>query len=80
MVSLITDCWTSNQTIGYICLTAHYIDSDWRLQKRIISFTELAPPHTGEVIADAITEYLMKWNILKKVGTITLDNASNDDR
>jgi hypothetical protein len=22
----------------------------------------------------------MKWNILKKVGTITLDNASNNDR
>jgi Domain of unknown function (DUF4413) len=80
MISLTTDCWTSNQTIGYMCLTAHYIDSNWKLQKRIISFTELAPPHTGEVIADAITESLMKWNILQKVGTITLDNASSNDR
>jgi BED zinc finger len=32
-ISLTSDCWTSNQTIGYMCLTAHYIDSDWKLQK-----------------------------------------------
>jgi hypothetical protein len=74
------DCRISNQTIGYMCLTAHYIDSNWKLQKRIISFTELAPPHTGDVIVDAITESLMKWNILQKVGTITLDNVSSNDR
>jgi len=33
MISLTSDCWTSNQTIGYICLTAHFIDFDWKLQK-----------------------------------------------
>jgi hypothetical protein len=37
-ISLTSDCWISNQTIGYMCLTAHYIDSDWKLQKRIINF------------------------------------------
>jgi hypothetical protein len=50
------------------------------MQKRIINFTELAPPHTGEIITYAITESLMKWNILSKIGTITLDNTSNNDR
>jgi hypothetical protein len=35
-------------------LTAHYIDSDWKLQKHIISFNELAPPHSGEGIADGV--------------------------
>ncbi|KAJ0576191.1 putative transcription factor/ chromatin remodeling BED-type(Zn) family [Helianthus annuus] len=80
MISVTRDCWTSNQTIGYMCLTAHYIDSDWKLQKRIIGFNELAPPHSGEVISDAILECLIKWGIQDKVGTITLDNASNNDR
>jgi hypothetical protein len=46
MISLTSDCWTSNQTIEYMCLTAHFIDSDWKLQKRIIGFKELAPPHS----------------------------------
>jgi hypothetical protein len=50
------------------------------LQKRIISFIELAPPHTGEVISDAILDSLRKWGIINKIGTIILDNASNNDK
>lgn len=30
-VSLTTDCWTSRTQMSYMCLTAHYIDSDWKL-------------------------------------------------
>ncbi|KAJ0554231.1 putative HAT dimerization domain, ribonuclease H-like superfamily, hAT-like transposase, RNase-H [Helianthus annuus] len=80
MISLTSDCWTSNQTIGYMCLTAHFVDSDWKLQKLIIGFNELAPPHNGEVISDGILECLIKWGIQDKIGTITLDNATNNDR
>ncbi|KAD4179532.1 hypothetical protein E3N88_28123 [Mikania micrantha] len=80
MISLTSDCWTSNQTIGYMCLTAHFVDSDWKMQKCIIGFNELAPPHSGEVISDAILECVIKWGIQDKIGTITLDNASNNDR
>ncbi len=25
-ISLMTDLWTSNQTIGYICLTGYFLD------------------------------------------------------
>ena len=37
-VSLTTDVWTSIQNLGYMCITAHYIDAKWSLQKRIIKF------------------------------------------
>lgn len=37
-ISLTTDLWTSNQTIGYICITAHFIDEEWKPQKRIVKF------------------------------------------
>jgi hypothetical protein len=63
-----------------MCLTAHYIDFDWKLQKRIIDFNELAPPNSGEVISDGILECLIKWGIQDKIAIITLDNASNNDR
>ncbi|XP_020114531.1 zinc finger BED domain-containing protein RICESLEEPER 2-like [Ananas comosus] len=78
-ISLTCDCWTSKQTIGYMALTAHYIDSEWQLQKRVIAFIELEPPHTGLVISDAISECLLDWGIQDKVSTITLDNASSND-
>ena len=32
-VSLTTDAWTSIQNNSYMSLTAHYVDSDWILQK-----------------------------------------------
>ncbi|KAJ1701202.1 hypothetical protein LUZ63_000981 [Rhynchospora breviuscula] len=79
-ISLTSDCWTSNTSVGYMSLTAHYVDANWKLQKRIISFIDLAPPHSGEVISDGILDCLMKWGIQDKIGTITLDNASSNDR
>lgn len=35
-VSLTADTWTSNQNKGYMCITCHFIDKEWKLQKRII--------------------------------------------
>lgn len=33
-VSLTTDTWTSNQKLCYMSLTAHFIDENWKLQKK----------------------------------------------
>lgn len=40
-ISLTSDMWTSNRTVGYICITAHFIDEDWKPQKRIVKFTAM---------------------------------------
>ena len=37
-ISITTNIWTSIQNINYMCVTAHWIDSEWRLQKKIINF------------------------------------------
>ena len=55
-ISLTTDLWTSNQTLSYMCLVAHYIDSDWKMQCRVLNFFELDPPHKGPVIGQATYE------------------------
>ena len=49
-----TDLCTSNQTLSYMCVVAHYIDGNWNLQNRVLAFIELDPPHSGNVIADAL--------------------------
>ena len=30
-ISLTSDLWTLNQSIGYMCLTGHFLDSKWKL-------------------------------------------------
>ena len=78
-ISLTSDLWTSNQTLGYMCLTCHYLDAEWNLQKRILNFCCLPPPHTGIAIADCILQCLSDWDIEDKVSIITLDIASSND-
>uniref|UniRef100_A0A8R7QME6 BED-type domain-containing protein n=1 Tax=Triticum urartu TaxID=4572 RepID=A0A8R7QME6_TRIUA len=78
-ISLTTDLWTSNQTISYMCVVAHYIDEDWKMQTRVLAFIELDPPHSGNVIADALYVCVTEWKIENKIMSVTLDNASNND-
>ena len=46
-VAFTSDCWTSLNTDGCISLTAHFIDDNWCLQKRILNFYFMPPPHNG---------------------------------
>ncbi|CAL9019859.1 unnamed protein product [Prunus brigantina] len=77
-VSITTDTWTSLQKINYMVVTAHFIDVDWHLHKRIISFCVI-PNHKGETIGKLLDYCLNDWGI-DKVFTITVDNATPNDK
>ncbi|KAK4280639.1 hypothetical protein QN277_012238 [Acacia crassicarpa] len=76
-VCLTTDCWTSSQNFNYMCLTAHFIDDEWNLHKRILNFV-MIENHRGDTIGKAIEQSLLDWEI-EKVFTLTVDNASAND-
>ncbi|KAL1223809.1 putative AC transposase [Cardamine amara subsp. amara] len=76
-ISLTTDCWTSIHNLSYMCLTAHYIDEKWRLHKRIINFC-IVDNHAGETVGKMVEKCCIFWGI-KRVFTITVDNASSND-
>ncbi|KAL7090882.1 hypothetical protein ACP275_12G069900 [Erythranthe tilingii] len=76
-ICLTTDTWTSIQNINYICLTTHWIDKEWKLQKRILSFCVI-PDHKCKKIGKMIENCLLNWEI-DKILTITVDNASPND-
>ncbi|KAJ8753935.1 hypothetical protein K2173_000189 [Erythroxylum novogranatense] len=76
-VCLTTDTWTSLQIINYMCLTVHFIDNDWKLNKRIINFFPI-DSHKGEAIGMAVERCLIEWGIDNML-TMTVDNASSND-
>lgn len=76
-VCLTTDTWTSLQNINYMCLTAHFIDDNWCLHKRIINFCPIVG-HSGVLIGRAVEKCLVEWG-LKNILTMTVDNASSND-
>ncbi|KAK2665294.1 hypothetical protein Ddye_003868 [Dipteronia dyeriana] len=55
-------------------VTAHFIDYDWQLQKRILSFSQIVD-HTGDSIGKCIENVLLEWGI-DRVFTIIVDNAT----
>ncbi|CAN1128032.1 Putative AC transposase [Linum perenne] len=76
-VSITTDTWTSVQNLNYMCITAHFIGHDWKLHKRIISFSRITS-HKGSDIGAGIARCLDEWG-LKRLFTVTVDNASAND-
>ena len=60
-------------------MTVHYIDDNWKLQKRILNFSAIDAPHTAVALSKAILEKLYKWNIDRKLMSIVLDNYSTND-
>lgn len=47
IVCITTDTWTSLQQLSYMCIIAHFIDTDWTLHKRL-SISALVYSHSGE--------------------------------
>ena len=82
-VSITSDIWTAGKHgLGYSCITGHYIDQSWNLQKRVLSFRVLESPHTAQIIYQSIInvleEYNLKRDLANKVFSISFDNASNN--
>ena len=76
---LTSDLWTSCTQEGYICLTVHYVDLNWKLNSKILAFCDMPPPHSGVELAKKIMGLLCEWGIDRKVFSLTLDNASAND-
>lgn len=78
-VSLTTDGWKpKHQNRSYFCVTCHYIDADWVLHKRVISFRVVPYPHCGVDLSAWLKERILEWNIDNKLSSVVVDNASNN--
>lgn len=73
-VCLSIGLWTTSQTLGYVSVTGHFIDNDWKLHSRVLNFSMVSSPHSENALSDVIGLCLSDWNIKSKLFTITLDN------
>lgn len=76
-VCLTTDVWVSVTDVDSVCITAHFIDSDWNLNKKIINFCRV-PDFKGVTIGRVIESCILDWGI-NNIFTITVDNFSSND-
>jgi hypothetical protein len=76
-ICITIDTWTSLQNLNYMVVTASYIDSSWRMHKKIIKFN-LISSHKGENIGRMLENTLIEWEI-ESVFTVTADNVTVND-
>lgn len=78
-INLCVEMWSSPENLEYLCLTAHYIDEDWKLQKKILNFLTLDSSHTEDMLSGVINKCLMDWDVDGKLFALTFDDCSTDD-
>ena len=66
-ICLTSDLWSSITTDGYISLTAHFVDKNWILQKRLLNFSEMPPPHNGISLSEKVYSMVASWGIEGKL-------------
>lgn len=62
-----------------MCITLHWVDDDWCIQKRIVTFSHVEGRHTGVRLSEVFTTSMLRWFVEKKIFSLTLDNASAND-
>jgi hypothetical protein len=79
-VSTTTDMWTSAATKGYMVLTLHWINAEWKVRSVMLGFTRVEYPHTGPRLAKHLIDTVkaMDSSLLAKLWAITADNAANN--
>ncbi|GJT00350.1 zinc finger BED domain-containing protein RICESLEEPER 2-like protein [Tanacetum coccineum] len=65
--------------IGYMVVTSHFLDNKWKLNKWLLNFVHIPPPHRGIDISDALYKCFQEWDIENKIYSSSMDNASSND-
>ncbi|CAG8572430.1 14817_t:CDS:2 [Cetraspora pellucida] len=76
-IAVTLDIWTSHANVLFLCITAHCIDNEWKLNKILLDICMLSHPHTGEEIDTQLHFVFAAFNITNKIFCATIDGASN---
>jgi hypothetical protein len=77
-VALTSDIWSGKAKQDYISVVAHFVNSDWCLEKRLLGLRPIEVAHTCYNIAERVELVANDYGITDKIFAIVLDNASSN--
>ena len=71
--------WSSGNHLSLLGVVAHWIDANSQACRALLGLRRLSGAHTGENQGQIIISILQEFELTKKIGYFTLDNAANND-
>lgn len=78
-IHLSFDLWCSPNHPSFLGVVAHWATVEGTLKSATIGFRRFQGPHSGSNIAELLWKILERFELTKKIGYITTDNATNND-
>jgi hypothetical protein len=78
-IHLTCDLWTSPNCLPILEVIAQYITEDGKLETTTLALVDIQGAHTGENLSKYIQDVIEDWGIALKLGSMQMDNASNND-
>ncbi|KAM0974425.1 hypothetical protein FF1_017628 [Malus domestica] len=77
-VCLTLDVWSSSQTVGYVFITGHFIDADWKLHRRLLNVVMEPYPDSDSALSHAVAVCLHDWSMENKLFSVTYDQPLSE--
>ncbi|KAL7601046.1 hypothetical protein Lser_V15G23937 [Lactuca serriola] len=77
-ISLTLDLWNSSHTTGYVFVTGQFIDSDWKMHRKLLNVVMEPYPDSDSAFSHAVSACLSDWNIEGKLFSITINQPVSD--
>ncbi|KAL3535895.1 hypothetical protein ACH5RR_004356 [Cinchona calisaya] len=77
-VCLTLDMWSSCRTLGYVFLTGHFIDSEWKMHRKLLNVIMEPYPDSDAAFSHAVAACLSDWSMEGKLFSVTINQPLSD--
>ncbi|PWA78331.1 zinc finger, BED-type [Artemisia annua] len=72
-ICLTLDLWNSCQTTGYVFVTGQFVDSDWKIHRKLLNVVMEPYPESDSAFSHAVSSCLSDWNIEGRLFSLTIN-------
>ena len=74
------DVWINKQQLFFLRINVYYITDSWQFKEKLLEFKSFVDRHTSWQMINVVLKLLIKYSIDDRLLTITIDNASFNEK
>lgn len=78
-INISFDAWSSRKFTSLLGLTVHLLDDEGKFRTFLLGLPQIEGRHSGENLADRVSEIIHEYGIEDRIGYFVTDNADSND-